>query len=96
MPLYEYRCSKCGSVFEVIQKLTETPLKKCLKCGAAVQKVISASALQFKGSGWYITDYAKKSSKPSPIKESPKKPEHSAKNDKKDGSSSSSSSSEPS
>ena len=60
MPLYEYKCSKCSSVFEVIQKIDEPPLKKCFKCGAAVFKVISPPALQFKGSGWYITDYAQK------------------------------------
>jgi putative FmdB family regulatory protein len=96
MPLYEYKCSKCGSVFEVIQKVTETPLKKCLKCGAPAQKVISPPALQFKGSGWYITDYAQKSSNPAQKKESPKKQEPPAKTDKKDGSSSSSPSSEPS
>ena len=60
MPLYEYICSKCGAVFEVIQKVKEPPLKKCIKCGGAVTKTISAPAIQFKGSGWYITDYAKK------------------------------------
>jgi putative FmdB family regulatory protein len=60
MPLYEYKCSKCHSVFEVIQKVTESPLKKCVKCGGAATKMISAPAIQFKGSGWYITDYAKK------------------------------------
>lgn len=60
MPLYEYKCSKCNSVFEVIQKVTEPPLRKCIKCGGAVAKTISAPAIQFKGSGWYITDYSKK------------------------------------
>ena len=60
MPLYEYKCSKCNTVFEVIQKVTDPPLKKCIKCGGAVTKTISAPAIQFKGSGWYITDYAKK------------------------------------
>jgi putative FmdB family regulatory protein len=60
MPIYEYKCSKCNSVFEVIQKVAEPPLKKCIKCGEAVTKTISAPAIQFKGSGWYITDYAKK------------------------------------
>ena len=62
MPLYEYRCSQCGSVFELIQKVEEPPLKKCLKCGGDVHKIISPPALQFKGSGWYITDYAQKNS----------------------------------
>jgi putative FmdB family regulatory protein len=60
MPLYEYKCSKCHAVFEVIQKVADPPLKKCIKCGGAVTKTISAPAIQFKGSGWYITDYTKK------------------------------------
>jgi putative FmdB family regulatory protein len=60
MPLYEYKCSKCKTKFEVIQKVAEPPLKKCIKCGGSVTKTISAPAIQFKGSGWYITDYAKK------------------------------------
>ena len=60
MPLYEYKCSKCHTRFEVIQKVADPPLKKCIKCGGAVTKTISAPAIQFKGSGWYITDYAKK------------------------------------
>jgi putative FmdB family regulatory protein len=60
MPLYEYKCSKCQATFEVIQKVADPPLKKCIKCGGVVIKTISAPAIQFKGSGWYITDYAKK------------------------------------
>jgi putative FmdB family regulatory protein len=60
MPLYEYKCSKCGIVFEVIQKVADLPLKKCIQCGGAITKTISAPAIQFKGSGWYVTDYAKK------------------------------------
>lgn len=60
MPLHEYKCSKCNTVFEVIQKVVDPPIKKCIKCGGAVTKTISAPAIQFKGSGWYITDYAKK------------------------------------
>lgn len=62
MPLYEYKCSRCGKVFEVIQKVTDPPLKKCIRCGGAVAKTISAPAIQFRGNGWYITDYAKKTS----------------------------------
>jgi putative FmdB family regulatory protein len=72
MPIYEYKCSKCQSVFEVIQKVDSPALKKCLKCGAPVRKIISPSALQFKGSGWYITDYAKKNKKKSAPKETKK------------------------
>ena len=60
MPLYEYKCAKCHTTFEVIQKVADPPLKKCIKCGGSVTKAISAPAIQFKGSGWYITDYAKK------------------------------------
>lgn len=60
MPIYEYKCSKCHTQFEVIQKVADPPLKKCIKCGGAVTKTISAPAIQFKGSGWYITDYAKR------------------------------------
>lgn len=60
MPLYEYKCSECGFIFEVLQKVNEQSQKKCPKCGGSVKKVISAPTLQFKGSGWYITDYAQK------------------------------------
>ncbi len=60
MPLYEYKCSKCGAVFEVLQKVSEPPLKKCIKCGGSVTKLITAAAIQFKGSGWYVNDYAHK------------------------------------
>lgn len=59
MPLYEYKCEGCGEVFEIIQKFSDEPLKTHEKCGGAVQRLISRSALQFKGSGWYVTDYAK-------------------------------------
>lgn len=59
MPLYEYACDKCGDRFEVMQKFADEPLTTHEKCGGPVQRLISAPALQFKGSGWYITDYAK-------------------------------------
>ncbi len=61
MPLYEYQCPKCGR-FEVIRKFSDPLLKKCPACGKTVQKLASAPAIQFKGAGWYVTDYAKKSS----------------------------------
>ena len=65
MPIYEYRCSKCGRVFEAIQKFSDAPLTVDEQCGGAVERLLSTSALQFKGSGWYVTDYAKGSgSKP--------------------------------
>lgn len=75
MPLYEYQCKKCGHRFERIQKFSDPPVKKCPKCGGAVEQVISAPAVQFKGSGWYVTDYAKKSSTPASSGESSSKSE---------------------
>jgi putative FmdB family regulatory protein len=60
MPLYEYLCDACGHQFEVICKFSDPRLEKCPVCGGAVQKLQSAPAIQFKGSGFYITDYAKK------------------------------------
>lgn len=65
MPLYEYECKKCGHRFEKILKFSDKPIKKCPDCGGAVEQMISAPAVQFKGAGWYVTDYAKKSSTPS-------------------------------
>lgn len=62
MPLYEYLCDTCGHRFEVIQKFSDAPIDTCPKCGATVRKLMSSPAIQFKGSGWYITDYAKKES----------------------------------
>jgi len=64
MPLYEYQCKKCGHRFEKIQKFSDKMVKKCPECGGPVEQMISAPAVQFKGSGWYVTDYAKKSSAP--------------------------------
>ena len=61
MPLYEYECQKDG-VFERIQKFSDPPLAACPTCGGPIEKLASAPAIQFKGSGWYITDYARKSS----------------------------------
>jgi len=60
MPLYEYECKKCGHRFEKILKFSDKPIKKCPDCGGVVEQVISAPAVQFKGAGWYVTDYAKK------------------------------------
>jgi putative FmdB family regulatory protein len=62
MPLYEYECEQCGHRFELIRKFSDPPLDACPKCGGPVRKLFSSPAIQFKGSGWYITDYAKKSS----------------------------------
>jgi len=62
MPLYEYLCKKCGHRFEKLRMFSDKPIKKCPECGGAVEQLISASSVQFKGSGWYVTDYAKKGS----------------------------------
>jgi putative FmdB family regulatory protein len=61
VPLYEYQCETDGR-FEVIQKFSDPPLSACPTCGKPVQKLLSAPAIQFKGTGWYITDYARKNS----------------------------------
>ena len=62
MPLYEYQCEACGHRFEKIQKFSDPPIEVCPQCGGTVHKLIASPAFQFKGSGWYITDYAKKDS----------------------------------
>ena len=59
MPIYEYQCEKCGE-FEVTQRITEGPLKKCPTCKRKVKKLISSTSFHLKGSGWYVTDYARK------------------------------------
>ena len=61
MPLYEYQCDACSNRFERIQKFSDPPVETCPSCGGAVRKLLSSPAIQFKGTGWYITDYAKKS-----------------------------------
>jgi putative FmdB family regulatory protein len=62
VPLYEYACRKCGATIEKIQKFSDKPLQKCESCGGQLERLLSSPAIQFKGSGWYITDYARKSS----------------------------------
>ncbi len=64
MPLYEYQCESCAHRFERIQKFSDPPVDTCPQCGSPVRKLLSSPAIQFKGSGWYITDYAKKSGAP--------------------------------
>jgi len=86
MPIYEYSCKRCGD-FEITQRISDTPLKKCPTCGAKVTKLISQSAFHLKGSGWYVTDYAKNGSNKS-AGDSPKAP-----SETKDDSSSSATSS---
>jgi putative FmdB family regulatory protein len=63
VPLYEYQCKKCHSLTERIQKFSDPPLTACPHCGGELEQLLSAPAVQFKGSGWYVTDYAKGSSR---------------------------------
>jgi putative FmdB family regulatory protein len=63
VPLYEYRCAKCGRRTEKIESVSGPHLKKCPHCGGKVERMLTAPAIQFKGSGWYVTDYAGKSAK---------------------------------
>ena len=82
MPLYEYQCKKCHRRFEKIQKFSDPPMSKCPECRGALEQLLSAPAVQFKGSGWYVTDYAKKGGAPSPAADSPS--DKSEKSEKKD------------
>ena len=62
MPIYEYQCRRCEHRFELIQKFSDKPRKRCPECSGAVDRLISPPAIRFKGSGWYVTDYANKKS----------------------------------
>src|SRR5438128_6815026 len=62
MPIYEYRCKKCGAYLEAFLKLSDKQPTRCRKCGGRLEKLVSTSAIQFKGAGWYVTDYARKGS----------------------------------
>ena len=64
MPIYEYVCEKCGSHYEVMQKISDAPLKRCQKCRGKLEKVVSRTSFQLKGGGWYVTDYSRKPSGP--------------------------------
>jgi putative FmdB family regulatory protein len=88
MPIYEYQCDKCGT-FEVTQRITEKPLGKCPTCKSKVRKLISNTSFQLKGTGWYITDYARKD-KGTPKSENGSKPAAETKSDSKSESSSTS------
>ncbi len=68
MPLYEYECQSCGRRIERIQKFSDPLLTECPHCGGKLEKLVSAPAFQFKGTGWYVTDYARKSEKPDAAK----------------------------
>ncbi len=60
MPIYEYQCTACGTRLEALQKISDPPLTECGSCGGKLQRLPSAPAFQFRGSGWYVTDYARK------------------------------------
>ena len=95
MPLYEYECESCGHRFEMLQKVADSPLTSCVKCEGKVERLLSSPAIQFKGTGWYVTDYARKgqaSSTESESSESPSKTNKSEKNRSKSGSAASASS----
>ncbi len=64
MPIYEYQCKMCQHRFELLQRFSDPQVTVCPECGGEVQQIISAPAVQFKGSGWYVTDYARKSAAP--------------------------------
>jgi len=70
MPLYEYECAACGHRFERIQKFSDPPEKTCPKCGGELHKLVGAPAMKFKGSGWYVTDYAGKGKDSKGLKDS--------------------------
>ena len=72
MPIYEYKCNKCGCMNEMWQKFSDPPLDKCEICGGSVKKIISQNTFHLKGSGWYVTDYASRSSENKPAKKEEK------------------------
>ena len=94
MPLYEYQCTQCGHRLELIEKFSDDPATECPECGSLLERLLSAPAIQFKGSGWYITDYSRKDG--SATKESKSRSGESGEksSDKKDSGSSSGSGSD--
>ena len=70
MPVYEYHCTKCQKTFEVMRKFSDPPLTEHEDCGGALERLLSAPAFQLKGTGWYVTDYAKSGAKPAPSSQS--------------------------
>jgi putative FmdB family regulatory protein len=81
MPLYEYECEACGR-FELLQRFSDPALTACPRCGSRVEKLLSAPAIQFKGTGWYVTDYARKSSENGKEKKSKESADAAAKSSK--------------
>jgi putative FmdB family regulatory protein len=82
MPIYEFRCKKCNAYLEVYQKFSDKPPTRCRKCGGRLEKQISATAFQFKGEGWYVTDYARKGSVAEKVDKELSSPEPSSSGDK--------------
>ncbi len=82
MPIYEFRCKKCQALLEVYQKFSDKQPTRCRKCGGRLEKVISAAAVQFKGEGWYVTDYARKGSVSEKVEKELSSPEPAAGGDK--------------
>ena len=91
MPLYEYQCDACGHRFEQIRKFSDSPLEACPSCGGAVRKLVSSPAIQFKGTGWYVTDYAKKGTSGTEASEAGQSPDGSTSDSSSSSSDSSSS-----
>jgi putative FmdB family regulatory protein len=83
MPIYEYACRKCNAHIEILQKLTDKPLTRCKKCGGKLEKQWSAPGIQFKGSGWYVTDYAGKKTDAKESKETKSEAKSEAKSETK-------------
>jgi putative FmdB family regulatory protein len=81
MPIYEYKCNSCGTKFERIEKFSDAPLETHEDCGGAVERLLSAPALQFKGTGWYVTDYARSNGSSSSHSESTKESKSESKSD---------------
>lgn len=82
MPIYEFRCKKCNAQIEVFQKFSDKQPTRCKKCGGRLEKMISAPAVQFKGEGWYVTDYARKGSVAEKVEKELSSPEPSSSSDK--------------
>ena len=88
MPIYEYSCKKCGKTIELIQKFSDPDPKKHQGCGGALTKLVSAAGFQFKGTGWYVTDYARKGKDGEPKGDGASKPAETKSESKKSDSSS--------
>src|SRR5881227_843379 len=88
MPIYEYRCKKCNNQIEVFQKLNDKSPTRCKKCGGRLEKMVSSSAIQFKGEGWYVTDYARKGSVAEKVEKELSSSESSSSGDKSESGSS--------